>query len=113
MKEQKNKKDRKKPGLGGILLMVLMLLSQFTGEDGFIALIIFLALGVLGVSVYVIVKAAKKTGAVKTEEPCAFGKVNHEFSHDANRRLSQLDGFYKDGLIDRREYEFLKERWSK
>ena len=25
MKEQKNKKDRKKPGLGGILLMVLML----------------------------------------------------------------------------------------
>ena len=40
-------------------------------------------------------------------------KENHEFSHDANRRLSQLKGFYKDGLIDRKEFELLMKRWSK
>ena len=107
-------KDKKKTGLGGIILMVLMLLSQFAGEDGFIALIIVLALFVIGASVYVMLKAAKKLPAVpKKREPCEFGKINHEFSHDAGRRMIQLEGFYKDGLIDRGEYEFLKERWSK
>ena len=112
MKERKNKQDKKKTGLGGILLMVLMLLSQFAGEDGFIALIIFLGICAMGAAVYVLVRAAKKAPAGREQEPCTFGKVNHAFSHDANRRITQLDGFYKDGLIDRREYELLKKRWS-
>ena len=75
-----------------------------------------LSVSYVGAVVYVIVKAAKKAAPVTMaakKEPCEFGKANHEFSHDANRRLSQLEGFYKDGIIDRKEYELLKRRWSK
>ena len=112
--EQKNKK---KKGSGAAAAIVLLgLLGNLAEGDGIFAVVLLLTLGVIGAVVYVIVKAAKKAAPVTMaakQEPCEFGKENHKFSHDANRRLSQLEGFYKDGIIDRKEYELLKQRWSK
>ena len=113
--EQKNKK-KKGSGAAAAIVLVLALLGQIAEGDGIFAVVLLLTLGVIGAVVYVIVKAAKKAAPVTMaakKEPCEFGKANHEFSHDANRRLSQLEGFYKDGIIDRKEYELLKQRWSK
>ena len=111
MRERKNKKGS---GAAAAVVLVLALLSNLTGTNGLILLILLLAIGVICGAVYVIARAAKKAPKVKEkpQEPCEFGKANHEFSHDANRRLSQLEGFYKDGFIDRKEYELLKQRWS-
>lgn len=78
-----------------------------------VALFPLLIMGVVfGIAGGRLMKKGKTIPAFKKQEPCEFGKANHEFSHDTNRRIVQLEGFYKDGLIDRREYELLKQRWS-
>ena len=113
--EQKNKK-KKGSGAAAVIVLLLGLLGNLA-EGGVAAIVIFVAICVIGAGVYVLVKTGKKIPVkmpvVKKQEPCEFGKENHAFSHDANRRLSQLEGFYKDGIIDRKEYELLKQRWSK
>lgn len=78
-----------------------------------VALFPLLIMGVVfGIAGGRLMKKGKTIPAFKKQEPCEFGKANHEFSHDASRRIVQLEGFYKDGLIDRREYELLRQRWS-
>jgi hypothetical protein len=48
----------------------------------------------------------------KKEEDCDYGEVNHRYSHDTQRRLKQLDGFLKSGLIDREEYRALYRKYT-
>ena len=48
----------------------------------------------------------------KKEEDCDYGEVNHRYSHDTQRRLEQLDGFLKSGLIDREEYRVLYRKYT-
>ena len=114
--EQKNKK-KKGSGAAAAFVLVLALLGNLAETGDVAAVIVLFSAVVIGISAFAIGKAAKKAKAAmpvikKKQEPCEFGKANHEFSHDAAQRLAQLDGFYKDGLIDRAEYERLKQRWS-
>ena len=114
----RERKKNKGSGAAAAVVLVLALLGQIAEGGGAFILIPLLAVAVIGGVLGVILgKKHKKAAPLftpkkKQQEPCEFGKANHEFSHDANRRITQLDGFYKDGLIDRKEYELLKQRWS-
>ena len=60
--------------------------------------------------------AAKKDSVhwrAAREEECAYGDVNHRYSHNADRRVAQLDGYLKAGLIDRKEYAQMLERYQR
>ena len=58
--------------------------------------------------------APMKRSAAKTEEhDCDYGNVNHEFSHRNEGRIAQLDGYLKAGLIDRKEYQQMLERYRR
>jgi len=113
--EQKNKK-KKGSGAAAAIVLVLALLGNLTEGEGAFILVPLLAVAVIGGVLGVILGKKRKMAAPmfvsKKQKPCEFGKANHEFSHDAQRRIAQLEGFYKDGLIDRAEYELLKQRWS-
>ena len=113
--EQKNKK-KKGSGAAAAFVLLLALLGNLAEGGEIIFLLPILMLAVIGVVLGLVLgKKHKKTTPMfvsKKQEPCEFGKANHEFSHDAAQRLEQLEGFYKDGLIDRAEYELLKQRWS-
>lgn len=47
------------------------------------------------------------------EQECAYGEENHRFSHNSERRVAQLDGYLKAGLIDRKEYAQMLERYQR
>ena len=60
--------------------------------------------------------AAKKESVhwrAAREEECAYGDVNHRYSHNADRRVAQRDGYLKAGLIDRKEYAQMLERYQR
>ena len=40
-----------------------------------------------------------------------YGEVNKAFSHDQQRRLQQLDSFLKNGIIEKEEYQILRNRY--
>lgn len=44
---------------------------------------------------------------------CEYGEVNHRYSHSAERRVAQLNGYLKAGLIDRKEYSQMLERYQR
>lgn len=44
---------------------------------------------------------------------CEYGDVNHQYSHDQQRRLQQLDSFLKNGIIDKEEYQVLYNKYTK
>ena len=47
------------------------------------------------------------------EVECAYGEVNHRYSHNTDRRVAQLDSYLKAGLIDRKEYAQMLERYHR
>ena len=47
------------------------------------------------------------------DDDCEFGGVNHEYSHQNDRRLQQLNGYLKAGLIDQKEYREMLERYRR
>ena len=46
-------------------------------------------------------------------DDCDFGDINHEFSHQYDRRIQQLDGYLKAGLIDQKEYREMLTRYRR
>ena len=44
---------------------------------------------------------------------CDFGDANHYYSHQYDRRIQQLDGYLKAGLIDQKEYREMLVRYKK
>ena len=52
----------------------------------------------------------KKLGR-RAKDDCEYGEVNHNYSHDGDRRVAQLDGYLKAGLIDKKEYAQMLERY--
>ena len=46
------------------------------------------------------------------DDDCAYGEANHEYSHQDDRRLQQLQGYLKAGLIDEKEYREMIQRYS-
>ena len=55
----------------------------------------------------------KITGSDKEAEECEYGAENHEYSHEEERRVAQLDNFLKNGIIDKAEYRTLRERYER
>lgn len=47
------------------------------------------------------------------EEECAYGEVNHRYSHNSDRRVAQLNSYLKAGLIDKKEYAQMLERYRR
>ena len=47
------------------------------------------------------------------DEDCEYGEINHEYSHVSDRRVAQLDGYLKAGLIDKKEYAQMLERYRR
>ena len=54
----------------------------------------------------------KITGLDKEAEECEYGAENHEYSHEEERRVAQLDNFLKNGIIDKAEYQVLLKRYK-
>ena len=54
----------------------------------------------------------KLPGSAKEAEGCVYGAENHEYSHEEERRVAQLDNFLKNGIIDRAEYQVLLKRYK-
>ena len=44
---------------------------------------------------------------------CDFGDANHYYSHQYDRRIQQLEGYLKAGLIDQKEYREMLVRYKK
>ncbi len=44
---------------------------------------------------------------------CDFGDANHYYSHQYDRRIQQLEGYLKAGLIDQKEYREMLARYRK
>ena len=47
------------------------------------------------------------------DDDCEFGDTNHEYSHQNDRRLQQLNGYLKAGIIDQKGYREMLERYRK
>ena len=60
-------------------------------------------------------KAAGKPAAwhPDAEDECVYGEVNHRYSHSSERRVAQLTGYLKAGLIDKKEYAQMLERYTR
>ena len=120
-----NKKDKNKKT--SLTVAVVVMLLSFAGAaselgEGFFVVILTLAIGV-----FAIWAAAKKTAQTKKKEQsleerftprvsnipdCDYGELNCDFSHDHESRVSQLDSFLKNGLIDRAEYNVLLKKYT-
>lgn len=120
-----NKKDKNRKT--GVTVAVAVMLLSFAGaatglDEGFFVVILTLAIGV-----FAIWAAAKKTAQTKKKEQsleerftprvsnipdCDYGELNCDFSHDHESRVSQLDSFLKNGLIDRAEYNVLLKKYT-
>ena len=61
------------------------------------------------------VKASGKPAAwhPDAEDECVYGEVNHRYSHSSERRVAQLTGYLKAGLIDKKEYAQMLERYTR
>lgn len=120
-----NKKDKNRKT--GVTVATAVMLLSFAGaasglDEGFFVVILTLAIGV-----FAIWAAAKKTAQTKKKEQsleerftprvsnipdCDYGELNCDFSHDHESRVSQLDSFLKNGLIDRAEYNVLLKKYT-
>ena len=112
----RERKKNRGSGAAAAVVLVLALLGQIAEGEGAFILVPLLTLAVVAGVGLILGRKYKKAAPVfmpKKQEPCEFGKANHDYSHDASRRLVQLAGFYQDGLIDRKAYELLRQRWSK
>ena len=56
---------------------------------------------------------ALKTKRNRKDDDCEYGEINHRFSHASDRRVAQLDGYLKAGLIDKKEYAQMLERYTR
>ena len=120
-----NKKNKNRKT--SVTVAAAVMLLSFAGAaselgEGFFVVILTLAIGV-----FAIWAAAKKTAQTKKKEQsleerftprvsnipdCDYGELNCDFSHDHESRVSQLDSFLKNGLIDRAEYNVLLKKYT-
>ena len=84
---------------------------------------LFLVLGIVIASRKAAKKMQQKNGAARSAptvtrrnahgDDCAYGEANHEYSHQDDRRLQQLQGYLKAGLIDQKEYREMVARYRR
>lgn len=134
-----DEKKNKKPTPYALILIVLVVLFNLAvGGDvlsNVISIINIVILAAVAVVVAAAVVMAKKSLGAKTGEKTApsagkatavpqreaalhfdFSKERSEgkyaaYDHDTAHRLEQLDSFLKNGIIDKKEYRLLKERY--
>ena len=58
------------------------------------------------------IPALAKRRAQKDED-CDYGEVNHQYSHSNEKRVAQLKGYLDAGLIDKKEYAQMLERYTR
>ena len=47
------------------------------------------------------------------KDDCDYGEVNHSYSHTSEKRVAQLKGYLDAGLIDKKEYAQMLERYTR
>ena len=47
------------------------------------------------------------------DDDCEYGEINHQYSHASERRVAQLQGYLEAGLIDKKEYAQMLERYTR
>lgn len=133
MNEKKSgNKNEKGGGLKTVLtvaVFILIFCADIFGEAMPAIIGIVFAIAVPIAIVYFIAKAAKKNGG-GTEKKHGTAPAPRKYTaperqyydsdcmqastgHDHERRLEQLDSFLKNGLIDRKEYELMLERYER
>ena len=133
MSSDDNKK-KKKPTPYALILVVLAVLFNVAADADALSIgifAIFAAIFAVGTAVVIIAKkllgakssersttAPGKTAAPQRETALHFdfSKERSEgkyasYDHDTAHRLEQLDSFLKNGIIDKKEYRLLKERY--
>ena len=136
---QSRKKNQSGGGKGILIALGVIILMNVIGAGGGSVILVILAI-VLIVAVAVIgLKAGKKAIKQKTEDqaPVQWKRPGNDlpqnaqrpvsatqivynenasaenFQRDRQRRIAQLDGFLKNGIIDKEEYEVLLSRYER
>ncbi len=47
------------------------------------------------------------------KDDCEYGEINHSYSHTSEKRVAQLNGYLEAGLIDKKEYAQMLERYTR
>ena len=127
-----NKKKKSDGRVGGIIVLILAMIASLAENingDAVAQLIFLLVPVAIIVAVVVFIrKAIKKAKAEKStakeDRPFTAASTGtaaiynehaaeENFLRDKKRRLSQLDVFLKNGIIEKDEYRLLKERYQK
>lgn len=136
---QNSKKNQSGGGKGILIALGFIILMNVIGAGGGSVILVILAI-VLIVAVAVIgLKAGKKAIKQKTEDqaPVQWKRPDNDrrqnapqpvsatrivynenasaenFQRDRQRRIAQLDGFLKNGIIDKEEYKVLLSRYER
>ena len=126
----KDKKNKKYNPLGVIAAIVIIFLAEFADSADGIAALIFIAV-IVGIAVLLVRKLKPKAEAAareSTEQPHSEGRhisfvpeihLHSDGSecvntlHGREKYYAQLDSFLKNGIIDRNEYKFMRERYAR
>ena len=119
----KDRKKKKQNPLGVIAAIVIVFLAEFADSADGIAALIFIAV-IVGIAVLLVKKLKPKAAATAREstEHISFVPEIHLHSDGSEcvntlrgreKYYAQLDSFLKNGIIDRDEYNFMRERYAK
>ncbi len=122
------KKNKKYNPLGVIAAIVIIFLAEFADSAEVVGVLIFIAV-IVGIAVLLVRKLKPKaTGTASTEQPHSEGRhisfvpeihLHSDGSECVNtlrgreKYYAQLDSFLKNGIIDRDEYKFMRERYAR
>lgn len=124
----KDRKKKKQNPLGVIAAIVIIFLAEFADSAEGLGILIFIAV-IVGVAVFLVNKLKPKAEAASsTEQPRSEGRhvsfvpeihLHSDGSECVNtlrgreKYYAQLDSFLKNGIIDRDEYKFMRERYAR
>lgn len=126
----KDRKKNKYNPLGVIAAIVIVFLAEFADSADGVAALIFIAV-IVGIAVLLVRKLKPKAAAAareSAEQPHSEGRhisfvpeihLHSDGSECVNtlrgreKYYAQLDSFLKNGIIDRDEYRFMRERYAK
>ena len=121
------RKNKKYNPLGVIAAIVIVFLVEFADSAEGLGILIFIAV-IVGIAVLLVRKLKPKaTGTASTGQPHREGRhvsfvPEIHFHSDGSecvntlrgreKYYAQLDSFLKNGIIDRDEYKFMRERYA-
>lgn len=140
---QSSKNNQSGGGKGILIALGFIILMNVIGAGGGSAILFILAIALIIAVVIIAVKAGKKAAQKKTAEssPVQWTRPDNDrrqnapkpaerpvytpqvvynenasaenFQRDRQRRIAQLDGFLKNGIIDKEEYKVLLSRYER